>query len=136
MQTLNNPGMDSVGKENFPNFADFPTEEELIAALESSLEQSPWLPRSTATALDATSRDLARHWQELGENYLVVNQPERDEHYLAGLVKESELPQELPVEPDFLADFARFLTNRLTIRLRETHQVQHQLLAELAKFGA
>ena len=136
MQTLNSPRIDSVGKENLFDLADFPTEEELLAALESSLEQSPWLPRSTTTAIDATSRELARHWQELGGKNVERMQTESDDHYLASLVKTYELPQELPVEPDFLADFARFLTDRLMTRLRETHQAQHQLLAELAKFRA
>ncbi len=133
MQTQNSNYVDPIRIENFYEAIDFPTEEELLAALEASLEQSPWLPRPTSAALDATSRDLAHHWQELDDAHLRSSNLKGDDHYLASWMEDPVSHQEIPVEPDFLAGLAKFLTDRLFIRMKEIYQAQHLLMDELAK---
>jgi hypothetical protein len=133
MQTQSGNHIDPIRIENFYDAIDFPTEEELLAALEASLEQSPWLPRPVSAALDATSRDLARHWQELDDAHSANPSLKGDDHYLASWMEDSVSHQEIPVEPDFLAGFAKFLTDRLFIRMKEIYQAQHLLMDELAK---
>ena len=41
--------------------------------------------------------------------------------------------QEISVEPDFLAGLAKFLMDRLLLRMQEFYQAQHLLMDELAK---
>jgi len=131
MQPLNDARTDPIKIENFYEAIDFPTEEELLAALEASLEQSPWLPRSAA-ALSVTSRDLARHWQELDEATAFLTKS--DEHYLASSWFEDPIAhQSIVVEPDFMAGLAKFLMDRVLLRMREVDQAQQQLTEELAK---
>lgn len=131
MQPLNDARVDPIKIENFYEAIDFPTEEELLAALEASLEQSPWLPRSAA-ALNVTSRDLARHWRELDET--TTFPATSDEHYLASSWFEApSAHQAIAVEPDFIAGLAKFLMDRVLLRMREVDQAQQQLMEELAK---
>ncbi len=138
MQTLNSNHIDPIRIENFYESIDFPTEEELLAALEASLyqspwHQSPWLPRPASVALDATSRDLARHWQELDGTTSEGPRLEGDDHYLAFWTEDPVSHQEISVEPDFLAGLAKFLMDRLLLRMQEFYQAQHLLMDELAK---
>lgn len=133
MQTLNSNHIDPIRIENFYDLIDFPTEEELLAALDASLDPLTWLPRPASAALDATSRDLARHWQELGETTSESARREGDDHYLADWMEDPVSHQEISVEPDFLAGLAKFLMDRLFIRMREISQAQHLLMDELAK---
>ncbi len=136
MQTINSSYIDPIRIENFFEAIDFPTEEELLAALEASLDQSPWLPRPASLALEATSRDLARHWQELDEPNLSSSQQEEDDHYLANWMDDPSAHQPITVEPDFLAGLAKFLMDRVMLRMREISQAQRLLLDELAKLKA
>jgi hypothetical protein len=133
MQTQSSNHIDPIRIENFFEAIDFPTEEELLAALDASLKQSPWLPRPSSPALDVTSRNLARHWQEIGDIHSASANPKEDDHYLASLMEDPVSHQEVPVEPDFLAGLAKFLTDRLFIRMKEIYQAQHLLMDELAK---
>lgn len=133
MQTMNSNHSDPIRTESFFDAIDFPTEEELLAALDASLDQSPWLPRPASVALDATSRDLARHWQELDGANSESPRWEGDDHYLAGWMEDPASHQEISVEPDFLAGLAKFLMDRLMMRMREIYQAQHLLMDELAK---
>lgn len=136
MQPLNSNYLDPIRIENFYDAIDFPTEEELLAALDASFEQSPWLPRPASAALDATSRSLARHWQELDETTAHSARREEDDHYLASWMEDPVTHQEISVEPDFLAGLAKFLTDRLLVRMKEISQAQHLLMDELAKLKA
>lgn len=133
MQFSDDPGADPLHGESFYEEIDFPTEEELLAALENSLEQSRWPPRPTATALNITSRNLARRWQKLDETSAGSLSPQDDEHYLSNWLEDPVAQREVTMAPDFLAGLAKFLINHLFKRLRETYQVQHQLMEELAK---
>ena len=133
MQTLNSNHIDPIRIENFYESIDFPTEEELLAALEASLDQSPWLPRAASVALDVTSRDLARHWQEVAGTTSESPRREGDDHYLADWMEDPVSHQEISVEPDFLAGLAKFLMDRLLLRMQEFYQAQHLLMDELAK---
>lgn len=136
MQTLNRNAedfaQDFVDGESFFESLDFPTEEELCAALDASLEQSPWLPRPIPTAVGATSRNLAQHWGELHDQQL--SHPPTDDHYLGFWMADQQGAEALPVEPDFMLDLTQFLMDRLAKRMRETRQAQHLLSAEVAKF--
>lgn len=136
MQTRNINHIDPVRIENFYEAIDFPSEEELLAALEASLNQSSWLPRPASAALDATSRDLARHWQELDDLSTNRARQEPDDHYLASWMEDPVSHEEISVEPDFLASLAKFLTDRLLVRMTEISQAQHLLMDELAKLKA
>lgn len=133
MQTPNDSRVDSVKIESFYEAIDFPTEEELLAALEASLEQSPWLPRPTSEALDITSRSLAHRWQNLDGMTSEVLREEGDDHYLSSWMEDPISHREITVEPDFLAGLAKFLTDRLVMRMVEIGQAQRQLTDELAK---
>lgn len=127
MQMRSSERVDSMGNNGFFEAIDFPTEEELLAVLEASLEQSPWLPR----VLQETSSELVCHWQELATPETRLDNS--DEPYLAW-ESPAALHQDVSVEPDFLASFAKFLTDRLLLRMQEVVVVQRQLQAELARF--
>lgn len=131
MQMQNNSVASRNGTPNFFDPIDFPTEEELWAALEASLEQAPWLPRPVPAALDATSRNLAQRWQEIAEGRKEVALPDDDDHYLSPWANEQSLNDE--VEPELLIDLTKFLLERLTGRMQDIRQAQQQLTAELAK---
>jgi hypothetical protein len=131
MQMQNNTVASRNGTPSFFDPLDFPTEEELWAALEASLEQSPWLPRPVPAALDATSRNLAQRWQEIAAGRKEVALPDDDDHYLSPWANEQSLNDE--VEPELLIDLTKFLLERLTGRMQDIRQAQQQLAAELAK---
>ncbi|HEX4946258.1 MAG TPA: hypothetical protein VFZ34_06335 [Blastocatellia bacterium] len=132
MQMQNSEPPELVGNNGFFEAIDFPTEEELMAALEASLTQAPWMPRP-APAVAATSADLARHWEELVTAAPITTND--DEHYLSWVVPAKPF-WELSVEPDFLAGLAKFLTDRLFLRLQEVEQAQRQLQDAVAKLQA
>lgn len=132
MQILNRNAEDFIDNESFFDLLDFPTEEELCAALDASLEQSPWLPRPVPAAIGATSRDLAQHWRELTDQKLAL--ASQDDHYLGSWLANQQLVEALPMEPDFMLDLTQFLMRRLAKRMREMRQAQHLLSAEVAKF--
>ena len=133
MQPKNSNYIDPIRIENFFEAIDFPTEEELLAALEASLDQSPWLPRPASVALEGTSRDLARHWQELDETNSKIPHREDDDHYLSNWMDKPVAQQPISVEPDFMEGLAKFLMDRVMLRMREISQAQRLLLDELAK---
>lgn len=133
MQTPNDSRIDSVKIESFYEAIDFPTEEELLAALDASLEQSPWMPRPTSEALDMTSRSLAYRWQNLDGATSETLRAEGDDHYLSSWMEDPISHRDITVEPDFLAGLAKFLTDRLVMRMGEIGQAQRQLMDELAK---
>lgn len=125
---------DTTKIENFYDALDFPTTEELLEALETSLEQLPRLSRTTSAAVKATSRNLAHHWQNL--NGLTAERlgTEEDEHYLASWLEDPVSHREMTVELDFLAGLVKFLLERLTLRAQELSEARYQLTEELAKF--
>ena len=124
---------DTTQIENFYEALDFPTTEELLEALETSLEQLPRLPRVTSAAVHAASRNLAHHWQNLNGLTAEHLRTEEDEHYLASWLEDPVSHREIKVEPDFLAGLVKFLMERLTLRLHDLSEVQRQLMEELAK---
>ncbi len=133
MQTLDYRCTDAAKIESFYEAIDFPTEEEWLEVLEISLPQSPRLPPTTSAAVNATSRDLAQHWQNLNGLTSPPLRPEKDEHYLASWLEDPVSHRAMTVEPDFLAALVTFLMERLTLRLHEVSDVQCQLMEELAK---
>ncbi len=112
---------------------DFPTADELLAALDASLEQVCWEPRTDPIGLDNASRDLAKSWHAIENPASSPPQFTNDDHYLVDLHVSKAQQETLSIEPDFLIDFAKFLVRRLSTRMLEVRQVQHQLIKELAK---
>lgn len=112
---------------------DFPTAEELLAALDASLEQVCWEPRTDPIGLDNASRDLAKSWHAIENPASSPPQFTNDDHYLVDMNESTAQQESLSIEPDFLIDFAKFLVRRLSTRMLEVQQVQHQLIKELAK---
>jgi hypothetical protein len=133
MQTLDFRDADAAKLESFYEAIDFPTEEELLEALENSLRPSPWLPRSTSAAVDATSRNWAQHWKNLNGVTTENLCTQEDEHSLADWLQDPVSQRKITVEPEFFAGLLEFLTERLTLRLHEVSAAQHQLTEELAK---
>lgn len=133
MQTLNREADDFVGNESFHEMIDFPTVEELLAALDASFAQLPWLPRPVPVAVETVSQNLAQHWQEITEFRQELTEQDHDDHYLSAWTTDEEPEQHISVEPDFMLDFVQFLMERIDKRLREMRQAQHQLSDALAK---
>ncbi|MBS1812478.1 MAG: hypothetical protein JST84_30205 [Acidobacteria bacterium] len=137
MQSLNREAHEFIGNDSFYDAIDFPTEEELLAALDASLEQSPWLPRPMPIALETTSRDLAQHWREISSVYQEISSIKNDDgHYLDCWLTPQDMDCEIEAEPDFIIDFARFLMDRLLLRMGEVRHANQLLKAELAKIRA
>jgi hypothetical protein len=134
MQTREYKCADTTKIENFYDALDFPTTEELLEALETSLEQPPRLSRTTSAAVKTTSCNLAHHWQNL--NGLTAEQLRKEEagHYLASWLEDPVSHRGITVELDFLAGLVKFLMERLTLRSHELSEARHQLTEELAKF--